>query len=444
MSRGHLISKVESGSIAEELEIQPGDLLLTINGKEIKDVLDFLFYSGDDEVELEIQKPSGEIWVLDIEKDFYEEIGIEFGNPILDNAKRCHNQCVFCFIDQLPPGLRQSLYFKDDDSRLSFLQGNYVTLTNVKEADLDRMIEYQLSPVNVSIHTTNPELRKKMLNNRFAGDILERIKKLTDHRIEVNGQIVLVPCMNDGPELDRTLRDLAEVGPNLVSVAAVPVGVTKFREGLALLSLYQQASASELIDQVEAWQQRFMKTRGHRFIHLSDEFYLTAGREVPDYDAYEGFRQLENGVGLIRKFGTEVEQALTTRPVTKLEKKINVDVVTGVLAGPFLRGLANQIESRFEGLKLRIHPVKNRFFGETITVAGLVTGSDILETLSQVEDVRWIMMPEAMLKAEETVLLDDWTVELLSEKLGAQVIPVKVEGQVWIDALVGLIQKAST
>lgn len=449
--RGHIISKVEAGSIAEELEIEAGDRLLTINGKEIRDVLDFLFYSGDDEIEIEIMKPDGEVWALEIEKDFYEEIGIEFGNPILDDAKHCHNNCIFCFIDQLPKGMRQSLYFKDDDSRLSFLQGNYVTLTNVKDQDLDRMIEYQLSPVNVSIHATNPELRKQMLNNRFAGDILSRLKKLTDNRIEVNGQIVLVPGVNDGPELDRTLSDLSEIGANLVSVAAVPVGMTKFREGLALLTLYDQKSASGLIDQVSQWQEKFLEQRGSRFIHLSDEFYLTAGREVPAFEAYEGFRQLENGVGLIRKFGTEVLGALENLPTMSgkgsadgILPMVTVDLVTGTLAGDFMNSMAEAIMKRLPNLELRVHPVINRFFGDTITVAGLVTGTDLYETLKSKQNLKWVLMPEAMLKSEETVFLDDWTVAVLSEKLEAEVIPVKVEGQALINQLIDLIQKAST
>jgi len=451
VDRGHIISKVEAGSIAEELEIEAGDKLLTINGKEIRDVLDFLFYSGDDEIEIEIMKPDGEVWALEIEKDFYEEIGIEFGNPILDDAKHCHNNCIFCFIDQLPKGMRQSLYFKDDDSRLSFLQGNYVTLTNVKEQDLDRMIEYQLSPVNVSIHTTNPELRKQMLNNRFAGDLLARLKKLTDHKIEVNGQLVLVPGVNDGAELDRTLQDLSKIGPNLVSVAAVPVGMTRFREGLALLTLYDQKSASDLIDQVTKWQDHFLEHRGCRFIHLSDEFYLTARREVPAFEAYEGFRQLENGVGLIRKFGTEVHSALEQlAPVAgnsdtgAVMPMVTIDLVTGTLAGEFMESLAKAIMKRLPRLELRVHPVVNRFFGDTITVAGLLTGADLYETLKSVDSLKWVLMPEAMLKSEETLLLDDWTVALLSEKLGAEVIPVKVEGQALIDQLIDLIQKAST
>jgi putative radical SAM enzyme (TIGR03279 family) len=446
MMSGHLISKVEPGSIAEELEIEAGDRLLSINGKEVRDVLDFLFYSGDDELEIEIMKPSGEVWALEIEKEYYEEIGIEFGNPILDDAKRCHNQCVFCFIDQLPPGMRPSLYFKDDDSRLSFLQGNYVTLTNVKESDLDRMIEYQLSPVNVSIHTTNPILREKMLCNRFAGNIFARLKKLTDHKIEVNGQIVLVPGINDGDELDRTLRDLSTLGSSLVSIAAVPVGVTRFRTGLVPLALYNKVTASRVIDQVEHWQKTLLVSRGSRFIHLSDEFYLTAQRPVPEYDAYEGFRQIENGVGLIRKFDTEVRTALQSVPAKTQgthRKKRSVDIVTGTLAAGFMNRLAEEIMAVMSDLEIRIHPVVNHFFGETITVAGLVTGTDLYETLKRVDSLEWVLMPEAMLKSEETVMLDDWTVEMLEEKLSAKFYPVKVEGHAFIETLLKLISETS-
>jgi putative radical SAM enzyme (TIGR03279 family) len=443
MTEGHLISKVEPGSIAEELDIEAGDRLLSINGKQVKDILDFLFHSGDDTLEIEIEKPDGEIWELEIEKDIYEEIGIEFGNPILDDAKRCHNRCVFCFIDQLPPGMRETMYFKDDDSRLSFLQGNYVTLTNVKDEDLDRMIEYQLSPVNVSIHTTNPELRASMLCNRFAGDILARLKKLVDHRIEVNGQIVLVPGINDGPELDRTLQDLSTLGESLISVAAVPVGMTRFRDGLATLSLYDSRTSADVVHQVERWQNHFLAVKGRRFIHLSDEFYVVSGLAMPSYDSYEGFRQIENGVGLIRKFDTEIQQALSKKISGKLQaRKARVDLVTGTLASEYMTSVAERIMKRLPGLELRVHTVVNRFFGETITVSGLVTGIDIYETLKDLKDIRYVLLPEAMLKSEETLLLDDWTVEALSEKLGAKFYPTKVEGHAFVDRILNLLESA--
>lgn len=439
-----MISKIEPGSIAEELEIEPGDALLSVNGKKVKDILDFLFQTADDSLEIEIKKPNGEIWDLEIEKDYYEEIGIEFGNPILDDAKRCHNQCVFCFVDQLPPGMRETLYFKDDDSRLSFLQGNYVTLTNVKDEDLDRMIEYKLSPVNVSIHTTNPELRQTMLCNRYAGDILMRLRKLTEHNIEVNGQIVLVPGINDGAELDRTLRDLSTLGENLISVAAVPVGVTRFRQSLPSITLYDKKTAVGVVSQVEIWQKHFQLTLGRRLIHLSDEFYVVSDLPIPDFESYEGFRQIENGVGLIRKFDTEVDQALLEIPDNRtfdLFKRI--DIVTGTLAVSFMQSIAERIMKRLPGLDLRVHAIENRFFGETITVAGLVTGIDIYETLKKNHDIRCVLLPEAMLKAEETCLLDDWTIDALSEKLDIPVYSVRVEGCALIKCILDIIDDKS-
>jgi putative radical SAM enzyme (TIGR03279 family) len=285
-----------------------------------------------------------------------------------------------------------------------------------------------------------------MLCNRFAGNIFARLKKLTDHKIEVNGQIVLVPGINDGDELDRTLRDLSTLGSSLVSIAAVPVGVTRFRTGLVPLALYNKVTASRVIDQVEHWQKTLLVSRGSRFIHLSDEFYLTAQRPVPEYDAYEGFRQIENGVGLIRKFDTEVRTALQSVPAKTQgthRKKRSVDIVTGTLAAGFMNRLAEEIMAVMSDLEIRIHPVVNHFFGETITVAGLVTGTDLYETLKRVDSLERVLMPEAMLKSEETVMLDDWTVEMLEEKLSAKFYPVKVEGHAFIETLLKLISETS-
>lgn len=293
------ISKVLAGSIAEEMEIEKGDVLLKINGRPVKDIIDYLFMISDEYLELEVRKPDGEIWLLEIEKDYDEELGLEFKHPIMDHARNCRNKCVFCFIDQLPEGMRETLYFKDDDSRLSFLQGNFVTLTNVSEDELHRMVDYNISPINVSIHTTNPELRVKMLGNKNAGEVYKRLKFLGEQRVEMNGQIVLCPGFNDGVELDRTLKDLHDLPGGLNSIAIVPIGLTKFRDGLAPATGYDKVMAQAVIKQVEKWQSYFLEKRGTRFAFLSDEFYVLAEQDRPEYDAYEGFVQIENGVGLM-------------------------------------------------------------------------------------------------------------------------------------------------
>ena len=304
------IKTVEPGSIAEELEIEVGDQLISINQQPVVDIIDYMFLSNDEFVEIEIEKSNGEIWTLDIEKEYDEPIGITFENPIIDDAKRCTNNCVFCFIDQLPKGMRPSLYFKDDDSRLSFLQGNFVTLTNLKEPDIERIIRYRISPINVSVHTTDPELRKKMLGNRFAGNIMERLKKLVDGGIVVNAQIVLCPGYNDGDALDKTLTDLMTLHPNLNSVAIVPIGLTNHRQGLIQMEGFVQKNAAETINRVHAFQSKAYKKLKTRFAFLADEFYIQAILPFPEDNAYESYIQLEDGIGMIRKLTTEIEEFL--------------------------------------------------------------------------------------------------------------------------------------
>jgi Fe-S oxidoreductase, related to NifB/MoaA family len=294
------ISKILPGSIAEELELEVGDALLTINGSEVKDIIDYKFLAADEYIEMDIQKPNGEIWTYEVEKDYDDNLGIEFESAIMDEAKRCSNKCIFCFIDQLPPGMRETLYFKDDDSRLSFLQGNFVTLTNMKDSDIDRIIKYRISPINVSVHTTDPELRKKMLNNRFAGNIYERLQKLADAGITMNCQIVCVPGVNNGEELIKTVEDLYKLYPSIQNVAAVPVGSTKFREGLYNVTLYKKDTAKTEIENMRKLQEKYIKEIGAPFVRLSDEFYVLSGEEIPDAEFYEGFEQLEDGVGMIR------------------------------------------------------------------------------------------------------------------------------------------------
>ncbi|WP_432665196.1 DUF512 domain-containing protein [Wukongibacter baidiensis] len=430
----NVISKIETDSIAEELEIEIGDVILSINGKEITDILDYLFLISDDYLEVEIEKKDGEIWVLEIDKDYDEDLGIEFDNPILDKAKYCKNKCIFCFIDQLPKKMRKTLYFKDDDSRLSFLQGNFVTLTNLTDEDIDRIIEYNISPINVSIHTTNPSLRVEMLGNKSAGNVLERIKKLTENRILINGQIVLCPNVNDGKELDKTIEDLNSVYPNLHSLAIVPVGVTKFRDNLYSMEIFDKEKASKVIEQVHNWQGVLKERIGTNFVFLSDEFYIMAERPLPEYDDYEGFPQIENGVGLIRKLEYEFNEYLKNIPEnTEVNKSISI--ITGVSAQNFIKDLAARLTKRVSKLKINTFAVINNYFGETITVSGLITGQDIIDQLKDKELGDKILIPKSMLKSDEPIFLDDFTVEDVEKALKKDVIVCEVEGKSMIESI---------
>lgn len=430
------IKSVEKDSIAEELEIEPGDILLSIDGVPIVDIIDYMFLTNDESLEMEIQKPDGEIWTFDIEKDFDEPLGLEFENPIIDHAKRCTNKCVFCFIDQLPKGLRETLYFKDDDSRLSFLQGNFVTLTNLKEMDIDRIIRYRISPINVSVHTTDPELRKRMLGNRFAGNIMERLEKLTSGGITVNAQIVLCPGYNDGDALDRTLNDLKRFHPNLNSVAIVPIGLTKHREGLLPMASFDQIKALDVIERVEAFQIEALKTLDTRFAFLADEFYIQAKLPFPADDAYESYIQLEDGIGMIRKLMTEVDDLLSKKP--KKVNKRRIAIITGVAAAPYLSEIARKIEACYPDICIKIIEIENRFFGEKITVAGLITGTDIIEQIAEsdsLSDIDFALLPSAMFRADEEVLLDDVTLSELESRFGIPVFKVETEGKALMSAL---------
>lgn len=430
------IKSIEKDSIAEELEIEPGDILLSIDGVPIVDIIDYMFLTNDESLEMEIQKPDGEIWTFDIEKDFDEPLGLEFENPIIDHAKRCTNKCVFCFIDQLPKGLRETLYFKDDDSRLSFLQGNFVTLTNLKETDIDRIIRYRISPINVSVHTTDPELRKRMLGNRFAGNIMERLERLTAGGITVNAQIVLCPGYNDGDALDRTLEDLKRFHPYLNSVAIVPIGLTKHREGLLPMESFDQTKALDVIKRVETFQLEALRSLDTRFAFLADEFYIQAKLPFPTDDAYESYIQLEDGIGMIRKLMTEVNHLLPKKP--KKTEKNRVAIITGVAAAPYISEISRKIEVCYPDISIKVIEIENRFFGEKITVAGLITGTDIIEQIVEsdsLSDIDFALLPSAMFRADEEVLLDDVNLSELESRFGIPVFKVETEGKALMNAL---------
>ena len=428
----NIIERVIKGSIAEELEIQPGDILVSINGNKIKDIIDYKFFISDEYVEVEIEKESGEIWELEIEKEFDEDLGIEFTNPLIDKAKSCKNKCIFCFIDQLPPNMRKTLYFKDDDSRLSFLQGNFITLTNMKDEEIDRIIKYRLSPINISVHTTNPELRIRMLNNKNAGKIFPILQRFKEAEIEMNCQIVVVPKVNDGIELKRTLEDLSTLYPSVKSVAVVPVGITKYREGLYKIEPYNKESSEELIYLIEREQDKFMNKIGTRFVFASDEFYAMTKKPLPSYDDYEEFPQLENGVGLMKSFEQEVIQELKNIKEKKVLNKKYI-IVTGILAKNFMDDIKNKILDKFSQLDINVVPIVNNFFGKTITVSGLVTGQDIIGQLKGIKDIDAIIIPKSMLRKDSHVLLDDLNLKDIENKLGTKVISVEVSGKEFID-----------
>lgn len=427
----NIIDGVMPGSIAEELDIERGDILISANGKEIKDIIDYRYITTDEYVVLLVQKQDGELWELEIEKEYAEDLGLTFTNPLIDNARSCTNNCMFCFIDQLPKGMRETLYFKDDDSRLSFLQGNFITLTNLSEEEINRIIEYRISPVNISVHTTNPELRRKMLNNKNAGKIYDILKRFNSVNIEMDCQIVLVPHVNDGEELERTLKDLSALYPNVNSVAVVPIGVTKFREGLHPVETFNKETSIKLINIIEKVQKDYLKELGTRFVFASDEFYVLADVEVPKEEAYEGFSQIENGVGLIRNFQIEVKEELED-----LEGDLVLDkeyvIPTGTLAYEFMDCIAKMVMDRFKGLKINVVPIKNRFFGETITVAGLLTATDIIDQLKDVNLGDGLIITKDMLKADEDIFLDDITLEGLKEKLGTEISVARVNGHEFI------------
>lgn len=444
--QGHIIKEVHPDSIAEELEIAPGDVLLAINDKEIEDVFDYRYLMKDEYVEVLIRKPDGGEWLLEIDKDYDEDLGVEFENGLMSEYRSCSNKCIFCFIDQMPPGMRDTLYFKDDDSRLSFLQGNYITLTNMKQKDIDRIIHMQLAPINISVQTTNPELRCKMLHNRFAGEKLKFLDDLYEAHIEMNGQIVLCKGVNDGEELERSIRDLSKYLPFMRSVSVVPAGLTKYREGLYPLELFSKEEAERVIDQIEAHQQKFYEKFGLHFIHASDEWYIMAGREFPEEERYDGYIQLENGVGMMRLLRTEVEEELKRirqgEEYSVLKEKLDrtITIATGKLAYPTIQKFADELMEAFPKLHINVFTIRNDFFGETVTVSGLITGQDLVKQLQEYQEAGvhlgdTLLITCNMLRSGERVFLDDMTVQELEEALHVHLTAVENEGKELIRAI---------
>ena len=430
----HVISRVLPGSIGEELELEVGDILVSINGQPVEDVFDYRYLMNDELVELLIRKKNGEEWELEVEKDYEEDLGVEFENSLMDDYRSCSNHCIFCFIDQMPPGMRETLYFKDDDSRLSFLQGNYVTLTNMSDYDLERIIKFHLSPINVSFQTMNPKLRCKMLHNRFAGDALKKVDRLYEGGVTMNGQIVLCKGVNDREELEYSLEKLSEYAPVLQSVSIVPVGLSKFRDGLYPLESFTREDAEVLIEQVERWQKIMMERHGIHFVHASDEWYILAGRKMPEEGRYDGYLQLENGVGMMRLLETEVKERLSQ--LEGDDRKVQASVATGKLAAPFIKKMTELVQEKFPNISVSVYTIKNEFFGEKITVSGLITGNDLKTQLKDQQLGEKVLIPCNMLRSGEDVFLDDLTVEDVREELGTEIVVVDEPGADLVDCLI--------
>lgn len=439
MGRAHIISRVLAAGIAEELGIERGDKILAVNDKEIEDIFDYRFLVQDTYIEVLVEKRDGEQWLLEVEKDADEDLGIEFESGLMDEYRRCQNKCVFCFIDQMPPGMRENLYFKDDDSRLSFLQGNYVTLTNMSEHDIDRICRYRLSPINISFQTMRPELRCKMLNNRFAGEALKKVDTLYQAGITMNGQIVLCKGLNDGKELEFSIEELMKYIPVLESLSVVPVGLTRYREGLYPLEPFTETDAGQVIDTIEEYQRVCVRKYGIHFVHASDEWYILAGREMPEEERYDGYLQLENGVGMLRLLMDEFNEALEEQRerdgCSGASRNGKLSIATGKLAYPYIRRMADRMAEAYPGVRISVYPITNYFFGEHVTVAGLITGKDLTEQLQGKDLGTVLLLPESMVRGEEGLFLDDIRREDVEKALQVPVNIVKSSGYDFVETV---------
>ncbi len=428
------VNSVIPGSPADREGVREGDLLAAINGHKVKDVLDYMYYAAETEVTLDMVR-HGEEMTVHISKDEYDDLGLEFETFLMDSKQRCSNNCVFCFIDQMPPGMRETLYFKDDDARLSFLQGNYVTLTNLHQEDIDRIIAMKLN-INVSVHTTNPELRVKMMHNRFAGEKLKFIWQLAENGIKLNCQVVCCPGLNDGDELRRTLSDLGTLMPNITSMAVVPVGVTKFREGLYPLTTFNKQTAGETIDIIAEYQQQFLEKFGTRTVFPSDEFFLIAERDIPDAEFYEDYSQYENGVGMLRSLIDEFEKALEIAEWEGGDR--HVTIATGYSPYPIMCRLAKMAEEKFPQLRCDVCRIRNDFFGDTITVAGLITAQDLIAQLKGRDLGEQVLISSAMVRRDSDVFLDDLTISDVERELGVTLRTSDSDGYELLDAIMGI------
>ncbi len=441
MDKTHVVKSVNKGSIADELGICPGDEILMIDDNPIEDIFDYQFFTLTDRLVLTVLR-DGEEWEYEIEKGENEDLGLVFENGMMDTYRRCSNNCIFCFIDQMPKGMRDTLYFKDDDSRLSFLQGNYITLTNLSEKDLSRIIRYNLSPVNVSVHTMNPELRCKMLGNRFAGESLKKIDILAEAGIEMNGQIVLCKGINDGEELKYTISRLLDYYPAFKSLSVVPVGLSKYRDGLYPLEKFTSSDCLDAINIIEKYQDEAYEKYGTHFVFASDEFYLNAGIPLPRGERYYGFPQLDNGVGMMRSFIDEFDEQLKKRldegAFERIEGQRHFSLISGYLAYPVIKDFADKLMDLTDKLNINVYAIKNDFFGENITVSGLLTGSDMIGQLKEKDLGTEVYIPENVLRAGTDYFLDDITVSEMSDSLQVRVFTIKSNGYSFVDSCLGL------
>lgn len=428
------IKSVMKNSPAYGKDIAAGDMLVSVNGHDISDVLDYMYYSAEINNELLLER-CGKRHTVNIQKSEYDDLGLEFETFLMDSKQSCCNKCIFCFIDQMPPNMRKTLYFKDDDARLSFLQGNYVTLTNLSQKDIDRIIQMRLS-VNISVHTTNPELRCMMMNNRFAGEKLDYIRQFAEAGISMNCQIVLCPDINDGKELVRTLNDLGNLMPNIQSIAVVPVGVTKFRQGLYPLKIFDKDGAGRAIDIIESFQKNFLDKYGTRLVYPSDEFYITAGREIPEGDFYEDYPQYENGVGMIRSLTDEFDRAFEMAEEDEI-KPCCTSIATGELAYKYICALVEKTEKKWHNINCNVYKIRNDFFGETITVTGLITGQDLVAQLREKPLGDALLISSNMIRKDGGLFLDDYTISDVEKALDIKIRIVENDGFELFDAITG-------
>lgn len=419
------ITSVEPGSPARRARIHKGDTLISINGNAITDVLDYRFYMTDEHLEILLCDQEKKLRTVVVEKDEYDDLGLEFETYLMDRQMGCKNACIFCFVDQTPPGMRKSLYFKDDDTRMSFLFGNYTTLTNLKEGDIQRIIKMHISPINISIHTMNPALRVQMMKNPFAGESLKFVRMLTEGGIKINTQIVLCPGYNDGEQLEYSLSELAKLGPNVQSIAVVPVGLTRYREKLTPLRGFFPQEAVEVVKTMERWGEYFCKEYGTRTAYASDEFYILAGKDFPPYEFYEDFAQLENGVGMMTLMQHDFTQALKEAQLEQSPAAHRCTIATGQLAYPMMQDFAERVQQAFPQVQVQVKKIRNDFWGPTITVAGLITGQDLLAQLEGLDLGSELLIPANMLRHEQDRFLDDLTLEQVQETLGVPVLPVE-------------------
>lgn len=419
------ITSVEPGSPARRARIHKGDTLISINGNAITDVLDYRFYMTDEHLEILLCDQEKKLRTVVVEKDEYDDLGLEFETYLMDRQMGCKNACIFCFVDQTPPGMRKSLYFKDDDTRMSFLFGNYTTLTNLKEGDIQRIIKMHISPINISIQTMNPALRVQMMKNPFAGESLKFVRMLTEGGIKINTQIVLCPGYNDGEQLEYSLSELAKLGPNVQSIAVVPVGLTRYREKLTPLRGFFPQEAVEVVKTMERWGEYFCKEYGTRTAYASDEFYILAGKDFPPYEFYEDFAQLENGVGMMTLMQHDFTQALKEAQLEQSPAAHRCTIATGQLVYPMMQDFAERVQQAFPQVQVQVKKIRNDFWGPTITVAGLITGQDLLAQLEGLDLGSELLIPANMLRHEQDRFLDDLTLEQVQETLGVPVLPVE-------------------